>query len=157
MTRVFTGDELAGAVQQLFPDAVIGKSRDSVVIKPESLLEVAKALKETAGLDFDFLTSISAVDFIDHFEVVYHLTSIKHNHMAIVKTWCYDRENPNLPSLVSLWQGADYQEREVWDLMGIRFQGHPNLKRIMLWEGFQGHPLRKDFVEKPNPQAEASL
>jgi NADH-quinone oxidoreductase subunit C len=64
----------------------------------------------------------------------------------MVKVQCYDRENPSLPSVVGLWQGADFQEREIYDLFGIRFEGHPNLKRIFLWEGFEGHPLRKDFI-----------
>ena len=58
----------------------------------------------------------------------------------------YGREEPTAPSVVGVWQGADFQEREIWDLMGVHFTGHPNMKRIMLWEGFAGHPLRKDFL-----------
>ena len=72
-----------------------------------------------------------------------------HNQSAILKAKLYGREDLALPSVVSVWQGADLQEREVWDLMGIAFTGHPNLKRVMLWEGFPGHPLRKDFLEQP--------
>jgi len=64
----------------------------------------------------------------------------------VVKTRCYDRENPTVSSVVGLWQGADFQEREIYDLLGIKFDGHPNMKRIFLWEGFQGHPLRKDYL-----------
>jgi NADH-quinone oxidoreductase subunit C len=74
------------------------------------------------------------------------LSSLEHNHSLVIKTRCYDRKNPVLPSVVSLWQGADFQEREIYDLMGIRFEGHPNMKRIFLWEGFAGHPLRKDYM-----------
>ena len=89
----------------------------------------------------------SAVDYIDHFEVVYHLTSLPKNASAVVKTRVgLGRTDASVPSVVPIWRGADYQEREVWDLMGIRFEGHPNHKRIMLWEGFPGHPLRKDYV-----------
>ena len=84
--------------------------------------------------------------------MVYHLTSISHNQSLVIKTRIFDREDPVVPSVISLWRGADYQEREVWDLMGIRFTGHPNPKRIMLWEGFPGHPLRKDFIESPYPE-----
>jgi NADH-quinone oxidoreductase subunit C len=64
----------------------------------------------------------------------------------VLKARCYDRENPVLPSVVGLWRTADFQEREIYDLLGISFTGHPNLKRIALWEGFEGHPLRKDFL-----------
>jgi NADH-quinone oxidoreductase subunit C len=78
--------------------------------------------------------------------VIYQLTSFPHNHSATIKARVYGREGPELPSVTSLWQGADLQEREIWDLMGIRFTGHPNLKRVLLWEGFPGHPLRKDFT-----------
>jgi len=73
------------------------------------------------------------------------LTSLEFNRSVIIKTRCYSRENPTLPSVIGLWQGADLQEREIFDLMGIRFEGHPNMKRIFLWEGFDGHPLRKDW------------
>ncbi|GAH82618.1 unnamed protein product [marine sediment metagenome] len=64
----------------------------------------------------------------------------------MLKVRCYDRENPTLPSVVGIWRGADFQEREIFDLFGIGFEGHPNLRRIVLWEGFEGHPLRKDFL-----------
>ena len=86
------------------------------------------------------------MDYYDYFEVVYQLTSMKHNHSLVLKTRCYDRINPVVPSVVRLWRGADFQEREVYDLMGISFEGHPNLKRIALWQGFEGHPLRKDYL-----------
>jgi len=88
---------------------------------------------------------IAAPCWFDYFEVVYQFTSFEHNHSLVVKARCYDRENPTLPSVISLWQGADFQEREIYDLMGIRFDGHPNMKRIFLWDGFPGHPLRKDY------------
>jgi NADH-quinone oxidoreductase subunit C len=86
------------------------------------------------------------VDYYDHFEVVYLLISIQHNHSLMLKTRCYGRDNPSLPSVVSLWNGAIFQEREIYDLMGITFEGHPDMKRIFLWQGFQGHPLRKDYL-----------
>jgi len=109
------------------------------------LLSVATFLKDTPGLDFNYLAAITAVDYYDYFEVVYQLTSLEHNHSLVVKARCYERDNPTLPSMVSLWRGADLQEREIYDLMGISFDGHPNLKRLFLWQGFKGHPLRKDY------------
>ena len=115
-------------------------------VKSSRVADVASFLKSDAGLDFNFLNSISAVDYINHFEVIYHLTSMNKQHTAIIKTRLEGREELSLPSVYHLWRGADFQEREIWDLMGISFTGHPNMKRIMLWEGFDGHPLRKDYL-----------
>jgi len=146
MTLAFSGEEIASQVEEQLPGSIVDSSQDSLVVYSESWLAVATFLKDTPGLDFDYLTGITAVDYYDYFEVVYHLTSLKHNHSLVVKTRCYEREKPSLPSVVSLWRGADLQEREIYDLMGISFDGHPNLKRIFLWQGFQGHPLRKDYL-----------
>ena len=146
MTLAFSGEEIASQVEEQLPGSIVDSSQDSLVVNSESWLAVATFLKDTPGLDFDYLTSITAVDYYDYFEVVYQLTSLKHNHSLVVKTRCYEREKPSLPSIVSLWRGADLQEREIYDLMGISFDGHPNLKRIFLWQGFQGHPLRKDYL-----------
>ena len=108
---------------------------------------MAEFLKNTPVLDFDYLTNLTAVDYADYFEVVYHLVSLKHNHSLVLKTRCRDRDKPVVPSVVNLWRSADLQEREAYDLMGISFDGHPNLKRLLLWEGFVGHPLRRDYLE----------
>lgn len=146
MTTSLSGWEVAQQIMARFPDVLIETSDASIVINRQSLLSAVTFLKETAGLDFDYLSSITAVDYYDYFELIYQLTSIKHNHSLVLKTRCYGRENLTVPSIVSLYQGADFQEREIYDLMGISFQGHPNLKRIVLWEGFDGHPLRKDYL-----------
>ena len=146
MTKPLSGRELAQQIGEHVPEAVVEFNETTVVVQSQALFEVMRFLKESQELDFDYLVSITAVDYPDCFEVVYHLVSIGHNHSLVLKTRCYDRDNPEVPSLVSLWQGADFQEREVYDLMGIRFNGHPNLKRIFLWEGFQGHPLRRDYL-----------
>jgi NADH-quinone oxidoreductase subunit C len=116
-------------------------------VKAESISSVCEGLKSRSEFQFDLLSSLTAVDYIDHFEVVYHLTSLPMNSSAVVKARVgFDRKEASISTVVPVWRGADYQEREVWDLMGIRFDGHPNHKRIMLWEGFPGHPLRKDYV-----------
>jgi NADH-quinone oxidoreductase subunit C len=146
MTLALSGQEIASQIEEHFPRSVVESTADSLLVKSESLLEIASYLKTAPGLDFDYLTAITTVDYYDYFEVVYQLTSLQHNHSLVVKTRCYQRENPTLPSVVSLWRGADFQEREIYDLMGISFDGHPNLKRIVLWEGFEGHPLRKDYL-----------
>ena len=146
MTVALSGKEIAAKLEKQSPGSIVESSQNNLVVKSESWLEVATFLKTTPGLNFDYLTSITAVDYYDYFEVVYHLSSIKHNHSLVVKTRCYGRNNPIVPSVVSLWRGADFQEREIYDLMGISFDGHPNLKRIFLWEGFKGHPLRRDYL-----------
>jgi NADH-quinone oxidoreductase subunit C len=146
MTLALNGNEIASRLEEQFPGSIVASGANSLLVKSESLLEIANYLKTTPGLDFDYLSAITAVDYYDYFEVVYQLTSLQHNHSLVVKTRCYERENPTLPSVVSLWRGADFQEREIYDLFGITFEGHPNLKRIVLWEGFQGHPLRKDYL-----------
>lgn len=146
MTKPLSGRELAQQIAEHVPDAIVEADEAAVIVQSQSLFQVMRFVKETAELDFDYLVSITAVDYWDYLEVVYHLVSIGHNHSLVLKTRCYDRDNPEVPSVVELWQGADFQEREVYDLMGIRFDGHPSLRRIFLWEGFQGHPLRRDYL-----------
>ena len=133
-------------ITERFPEAVSEVNDQAVLIKKENLFEVIEYLKSSPELDFDYLNYITAVDYYDYFEIVYQLTSREHNHTLVLKTHCYERDKPTVPSIVSLWRGADFQEREIYDLLGITFEGHPNLKRIVLWEGFEGHPLRKDYL-----------
>jgi len=145
MTIALSGRKIAGKLQEQFPGSFVQSDESSLLVKSEHLLAIATFLKTTPGFDFDYLTSVTAVDYRDYFELVYHLISIEHNHSLVLKVRCHDRENPTVPSVVGVWRGADFQEREIYDLMGIKFEGHPNLKRIVLWEGFQGHPLRKEY------------
>ena len=144
--RALRGQELAERLEVALPGSVERWDEDAVWVKPPRVAEAARFLRDDPALDFQFLNSISAVDFIEHFQVVYHLTSLRQQHTGVVKARVYGREALSLPSVYPVWRGADFQEREVWDLMGVRFEGHPNLKRILLWEGFEGHPLRKDFL-----------
>ena len=141
-----TGEGLSERVGAAVSDSVVASVDGVLFVEPAKIADVAGFLKSDSKLDFNFLNSISAVDYINHFEVVYHLTSMNKHHTAIVKTRLDGRDELTLPSVYHLWRGADFQEREIWDLMGISFAGHPNLKRIMLWEGFDGHPLRKDYL-----------
>jgi NADH-quinone oxidoreductase subunit C len=146
MTTALSPLEMAQEITAAFPDAVVEVSNQAVVVKGESLFKVAEYLKNDPKLAFNYLNDIAATDYYDYFEVVYRLTSIEKNHTLALKVRCDDRETPELPSVTSLWQGADFMEREVFDLVGINFTGHPNMKRIVLWEGFAGHPLRKDYL-----------
>ena len=146
MTIALSGKEVANKLEQQFPSGIISSNEDSLLVKGESLFDIISFLKTTPEFDFNYLSCITAVDYLDYFEVVYFLTSMKHNHSLVLKTRCDGRENLSVPSIVSLYEGANAQEREIYDLMGISFEGHPNMKRIFLWDGFQGHPLRKDYM-----------
>jgi len=147
MTVALSGKDIAGQLEEKLPDGIEETGPECVVVKSDSLLAAAEYLKNTDNLAFDYFNFVTAVDYYSYFEIVYQLTSTRHNHSFVLKTRCYDRENPTVPSVISLWQGADFQEREIYDLMGVKFEGHPNLKRLFLWEGFQGHPLRKDYLQ----------
>jgi NADH-quinone oxidoreductase subunit C/D len=116
------------------------------IVKPSSLIEYATYLRDELG--YDFLTSVTGVDYLpeDKMEVVYHTFKSTGGPVLVFKTQV-PRENPVVPSLVSVYPGADLQEREAYDLLGIRFEGHPDLRRILMWEGFAGYPLRKDWHE----------
>ena len=147
MTLALSATEISTKLEAVLPDSIVESSGNTIVIKDEFLFMIASFLKTTPGLDFNYLSCITAVDYQTYFEVIYYLISLEHNHGLIIKTRITDRDKPGLSSVVSLWKGADLQEREIYDLFGISFSAHPNLKRIFLWEGFQGYPLRKDFKQ----------
>jgi len=130
--------------ESLTPDDRKGYS--GYVVQPDQLIEVATAIRDEWG--YDYLTSVTAVDYLpDGFmEVVYHLFRSTGGPGLVLKTRT-SREDSRVPSLVPVYPGAELQEREVWDLLGVRFEGHPDLRRILMWEGFHGHPLRKDWKE----------
>ena len=146
MSVILSGQDIASIVTARFPAVVVEYDNQAVVIKSEDLLKVTDFLKNSPDLSYDYLTDITVVDYFDYFEVVYHLSSLARNKMLVLKVRCYGRENLQLPSVTSLWRGADFMEREIFDLFGISFISHPNLKRIFLWEGFTGYPLRKDYL-----------
>ncbi len=140
----------AGAFQEV-------QENGARVLAPEFLLEAGRYLRDEEG--FDYLSNLSGVDWIErgYFEVVYHLYAMRRGERLVrgeasggplgplvlkVRT---PREDPRVPSVTSLWPGALWQERETYDMLGIRFEGHPDLRRIYLWDEFEGHPLRKDY------------
>lgn len=130
-------------IRQKFPFVEVDEQQ-TIIVPANKLLEFMQGLKDEFAMDF--LTNQTAVDYPEEnkFEVVYNLNSICNGYTVMVKT-TVDRNNPELPSVFHIWGGANWQEREVYDLMGIVFTGHPNLKRILLDDKFEGHPLRKDF------------
>src|SRR3990172_1086234 len=137
-------------LEELFPGAVTKDARKNYsgyVVAPDKLVEVATAARDQLG--YTYLSSATAVDYLEEgkMEMVYHLYNLSQGGAAVVLKAQTPREHPVIPSLVSVFPGADFQEREAWDLYGIQFPGHPNLKRILMWEGFHGHPMRKDWKE----------
>lgn len=153
-TTTGTADDALETLRSAFPDAVSQDAREGyggVLVNPTRLLEVAQYIKDVLG--YDYLSSATAVDYLgegnsssDHLEMVYHAYRTTGGSALVFKSET-ERDNAVLPSLTPVWMGADFQEREAWDLYGIQFSGHPNLKRILLWEGFNGHPMRKDWKE----------
>jgi NADH-quinone oxidoreductase subunit C/D len=136
-------------LQQTFPGRVKADERpgfNGFLVEAEALLPFAKALKEDLG--YRYLSSVTAVDYLPDgiMEVVYHAYQLEGGSALVFKVQL-PRDNPVVASLVPLFPGADFQEREAWDLFGVRFEGHPDLRRILMWEGFAGHPMRKDWQE----------
>ena len=149
MTTVVSGLDIAHRIEQQFPDGVVDAAPEAATVRSERLVEVCTFLRDEPELRFEFLSSLTAVDRLEYFEVVYHLTSIRLNMMTAIKVRTEDRENPRAPSVAPVWEGANLQEREAYDLMGIVFEGHPDMRRIFLWDGFDGFPLRKDYLIGP--------
>ena len=149
MTRELSGEELAAWAEQAVPGSVARTTAKSCYLNPEQLRDTILALRSSADADLVHLTNLCGVDYWDHFEVVYHIQSFDKNHIGVFKVEAWDRANPVVPSLVPVFHGAWMQENEAYDLLGIKFEGHPNLYRIFLWEGYPGWPLRKDFLSMP--------
>ena len=116
------------------------------VVEPAALVEICEHLKNDSETAFDCLSNESGVDYKDRIEVVYHLFSYKLRHQAVLKVKL-PRENPSVPTLENIWNSANWMEREIYDLLGVTFEGHSDLRRILMPEDWEGHPLRKDFVE----------
>ena len=139
-------DELPQALQETHAE----HGDATAVVSSAHLLEVLRFARDDSQLDFEMLTDLCAVDYLPRtprFEVVYHLYSVSQNHRLRVKVKLAE-ETPSLASAVPLYASADWMEREVWDLYGIRFEGHPDLRRILLYDEFEGHPLRKDYPKE---------
>jgi NADH-quinone oxidoreductase subunit C len=131
----------------------------TAVVTREALLDVLHFCRDDDRLACAMLSDLTAVDYLKfpgredgpRFEVVYHLYSLTHNHRLRLKV-SVDEDDAVVPTVVSLWPIANWLEREVWDMFGIRFEGHPDLRRLLLYEEFEGHPLRKDYpIERRQP------
>ena len=147
-------------LQEKFPEDVIEvhdhRGDETAVITRESLLKIIEFVKEDETFDLNMLMDLTAVDGLDlgwkpRFEVVYHLYSLGKNHRLRLKVRLEEKD-PTIDSLTPVWPAANWFEREAWDMYGIKFNNHPFLKRLLMYEEFEGHPLRKDYpIEKRQP------
>ena len=119
-----------------------------VTVKPDKIVEICRFARTEAGLDFDYCEDVTGIDWPARnlIEVVYHLFSLQHRHQIVLKVQA-DRSQPSVPSVQGVWKAANWLEREVYDMLGVNFAGHPDLRRILLPDDWVGHPLRKDYQE----------
>ena len=122
----------------------------NVSVPSEKLHELAENLKNDPETRFDFLFCLSGVDWPEYIEVVYHLRSTTLGHEIVLRGKMNDRENARIDTVCDLWKTAEFHEREVYDLFGVHFNNHPDLRRIFLEDDWVGHPLRKDYVDEVN-------
>ncbi|HGY56360.1 MAG TPA: NADH-quinone oxidoreductase subunit C [Caldithrix abyssi] len=145
-----TAQEIYDTLKKKFPDTVLEFNSEALqpFIKLDAekqFYELCQFLRDDEAMDFDFLRCLSGVDYGEPLGAVYHLFSMKHRHEIVLKIEVA-REGGKIPSVADLWRTADWHEREIFDLYGITFTNHPNLKRILLPDDWEGHPLRKDYV-----------
>lgn len=142
------GEVLSALLTQAYADfdAQIAAAVDepTLTVKPQDVPLVCRIARQTPAIDCGYLRCLSVVDYGERLEVNYHLFSLDKRHKFVVKT-SVSPDAPNVPSVVSVWRGADWFEREAHDLFGVIFDGHPNLSPLLLYEGFQGFPGRKSF------------
>ena len=143
--------ELTDIITGLIPETEFSEGTQllEVIVPAEKYFSLVEKLKSDQKLSFNYLISQTAVDFLSHMTVVCHLESVEFRHLIVVKVLLTDRENPTIDSLTALYPAAEYFEREIFDLFGIRFNNHPNLKRLFLEDDY-GYPLRKDFRDEIN-------
>jgi NADH-quinone oxidoreductase subunit C len=162
---MMTPEELKAHVESALPEAKLSLEKAVLVVEPASLTAVMRLLKTDAALRLDFLANLCATDWLPkkqkvkegeveverevggHLEVVYHLYSVALRHgPVVVKCRTADRkEDARMPSVTPIWRGAEYQEREAYDLYGVIFEGHPDLRRILTWDELEDFPMRKDY------------
>ncbi|MEK6646963.1 MAG: NADH-quinone oxidoreductase subunit C [Candidatus Firestonebacteria bacterium] len=149
--------EILNKITQKFPKieetkCLEGSFKDytlAIQVNADEILPICEFLKTNEELCFDSLMCLSGVDLKDYMKVVYHLYSYKHNHKLTINV-VLNHDNSVVNSVSRIWKTANWHEREVYDLLGIKFEGHPDLRRILLPQDWVGHPLRKDYVHTPD-------
>ena len=150
MNNLSLAEQLKSRFPNLVLEALDNKGDQMIVIKKEGIKDISAVLKNTPEFSFNVLMDMTAVDYLhweekaDRFEVIYNLYSISKNRRLFIKVPVKESET-EIDSVTGTWLSADWYEREIWDMFGIRFKGHPHLKRILMYEEFKGHALRKDY------------
>lgn len=146
-------EELKTVLEQLLPGTTVTLEAGILFVEPKDVTAVCRTLRDNERFKLDYLANLTAVDYPpDRIDVVYHLYSMAQKHGPVVLKTKLNRATPSVASVTPIWRGAEYQEREVWDLYGVTFEGHPDLRRILMWEGFGGHPMRKDYQPENQDQ-----
>lgn len=149
MSAALSLEDLLARVVRYVPDAKVSIEKQSLLVDRAGLIDVMRFLRDDSVTRFDSLSSVCATDWLalGYLEVVYHLYSIeKRTPVIVVRTRTGDRAaDAHVPSMVPLWRGAEYQEREAYDLFGVIFDGHPDLRRILNWDELVDFPMRKDY------------
>jgi NADH:ubiquinone oxidoreductase subunit C len=142
-------DEIKKELEARLPDVKLRTVRDSLLIEdPKLLPRVALFLKESPAFFLDYLSSVTGADYLNYLESVYHLYSMSKKHGPVVLRVRVPKTNAKVPSLAPVYRSAELQEREAFDTFGIIYEGHPDPRRLFMWEEFEGHPLRKDYAQE---------
>ena len=144
-----TQQEIIGFLKTKFGDAIVEEKLEIqqpwICIVPDKTREICLFLRDDSSMQFDYLSCLSGVDYNNGtLGIVYHLHSMVHKHKIVLKTFC-TKDNPHIQSVSDVWGTANWHEREVFDLFGIIIDGHPDLRRILLPDDWEGNPLRKDY------------
>ncbi len=159
----FAPDEILTHLQAALPATRVSVEGQALIVPADAIIAVAQYLRDTEPYRCDYLSNLTATDYPDRpetpgrIEVVYHLYSMAKKHGPIALKVRLPRDHAVMPSVTPLWRGAEFQEREVYDLFGVTFTNHPDLRRILMWDEFVGHPMRKDYVEEDQDASDDSV
>ena len=144
-------EELKIKITELIPSAVFEDGGEwlTVYIEPSLWKTIAQELRSNENLSFNYLFCLTCIDWKTHFIMVYHLTSTIYRHALVIKSKL-DRNNPEIETVSAIWRTAEFHEREVYDLFGVKFLHHPDLRRLLLTDDWNGYPLRKDYEDPVN-------
>jgi NADH-quinone oxidoreductase subunit C len=145
-----TTEELKSEISTRFPAVTYDETGEflTVMAEPSDFRGLMEVLKQDGSFYFDFVFCLTCIDWKTHLMMVYHLLSRRHRHNIVVKVKLTDLQKPTIETVCDIWKTAELHEREVWDLFGVQFQNHPDMRRLFLDEGWPGHPLRKNYVDE---------
>ncbi len=145
-----TSEEIKQSVSAIFPAVTYDETGEflNILIDSKDLRPLIRSLRRNTDYNFDSLFCLTCIDWKTHLTMVYHLLSRKHKHVVVVKAKIADTANPEIETVSNIWKTAIFHEREVYDLFGVKFLNHPDLRRILLDEAWEGYPLRKNYVDE---------